>query len=107
MTILKLKAKDKEEQFKWSDALQDTLNKYNNQEHSTIKMTPNEAKKRGNHDAVYFNMWEKAKRDRTYQELKVGDMVRTKEKKKLEVKITKINGVKKHIKLLTSKVMII
>ena len=107
MTILKLKAKDKEEQFKWSDALQDTLNKYNNQEHSTIKMTPNEAKKRGNHDAVYFNMWERAKRDRTYQELKVGDMVRTKEKKKLEVKITKINGVKKHIKLLTSKVMII
>ena len=52
-------------------------------------------------------MWEKAKRDRTYQELKVGDMVRTKEKKKLEVKITKINGVKKHIKLLTSKVVII
>ena len=81
MTVLKLKAKGKEEQFKWVDALQDTLNKYNNQEHSTIKMTPNEAKKRGNHDAVYFNMWERAKRDRTYQELKVGDMVRTKEKK--------------------------
>ena len=81
MTVVKLKAKGKEEEFKWVDALQDTLNKYNNQEHSTIKMTPNEAKKRGNHDAVYFNMWERAKRDRTYQELKVGDMVRTKEKK--------------------------
>ena len=45
MPILKLKAKGKEEQFRWVDALQDTLNKYNNQEHSTIKMTPNEAKK--------------------------------------------------------------
>ena len=45
ISVLKLKAKNKEEQFKWADALQDTLNKYNNQEHSTIKMTPNEAKK--------------------------------------------------------------
>ena len=45
MTVLKLKAKNKEEQFKWVDALQDALNKYNNQEHSTIKMTPSEAKK--------------------------------------------------------------
>ena len=81
MTVLKSKALNKEEQFKWVDALQDTLNKYNNQEHSTIKMTPNEAKKRGNRDAVYFNMWERARRDRAYPELKVGDMVRTKIKK--------------------------
>ncbi len=81
MTVLKLKAKNKEEQFKWVDALQDALNKYNNQEHSTIKMTPNEAKKRGNRDVVYFNMWERAKRDRAYPELKVGDMVRAKIKK--------------------------
>merc|ERR1711966_503481 len=63
MTVLKIKALNKEEQFKWVDALQDTLNKYNNQEHSTIKMTPNEAKKRGNRDVVYFNMWEQASRD--------------------------------------------
>ena len=82
MTVLKIKALNKEEQFKWVDALQDTLNKYNNQEHSTIKMTPNEAKKRGNRDVVYFNMWEQASRDRAYPQLKVGDMVRTKEKKK-------------------------
>ena len=82
MTVLKLKALNKEEQFKWVDALQDTLNKYNNQEHSTIKMTPNEAKKRGNRDVVYFNMWDRARRDRAYPQLKVGDMVRTKEKKK-------------------------
>ena len=37
---------------KWLEQLNPILNKYNNTEHSTIEMTPNEAKKRSNEMVV-------------------------------------------------------
>ena len=61
---------------KWTSQLEAVVNKYNNTEHTTIKMTPNEARKEGNKLMVSYNIWDKAKRDRKYPELKVGDDVR-------------------------------
>ena len=39
-------------------------------------MTPNQAKKKGNLLLVAFNLWNNAKRERKYPDLKVGDNVR-------------------------------
>ena len=65
----------------WLEQLHPILNKYNNTIHSTIKMTPNDATKKGNQLLVSFNILNKAKRNRSYEELKVGDNVRTMIKK--------------------------
>ena len=61
---------------KWLEQLKPIINKYNNTVHSTIDMTPNDAKKRGNKLMVSFNLWNNAKKNRKYAELKVGDYVR-------------------------------
>ena len=61
---------------KWTSQLEAVVNKYNSTEHTTIKMSPNEARKEGNKLTVSYNIWDKAKRDRKYPELKVGDDVR-------------------------------
>lgn len=66
---------------KWLEQLKPIINKYNNTVHSTIDMTPNEAKKRGNQQMVSFNLWNNAKRNRKYPELSVGDNVRVMIKK--------------------------
>ena len=47
------------------------INKYNNTEHRTIHMTPNQAKKEGNKLMVSFNLWNNAKNSRQYPELKL------------------------------------
>ena len=39
-------------------------------------MSPNQARTEGNKFMVSYNIWDKAKRDRKYPELKVGDDVR-------------------------------
>ena len=39
-------------------------------------MTPNQAKKEGKQLMVSLNLWNNAKKDRQYPELKVGDEVR-------------------------------
>ena len=62
---------------KWLEQLHPILNKYNNTIHSTTKMSPNDATKRGNKLMVTFNILNKAKRNRNYENLKVGDDVRT------------------------------
>ena len=49
-------------------------------------MTPNQAKKEGNAMLVSFNIWNIAKRNRTYPELKIGDEVRVMIKKDSKTK---------------------
>jgi hypothetical protein len=61
---------------KWTSQLEAVVNKYNNTEHSTTKLTPHDARKDGNKLTVSFNIWVKSKRERVYPELKVGDAVR-------------------------------
>lgn len=61
---------------KWLEQLHPIINKYNNTIHSTIDMTPNDAKKRGNKLMVAFNLWNNAKRSRQYPEISTNDNVR-------------------------------
>ena len=42
--------------------LEPIVNKYNNTEHRTFHMTPNQAKKEGNKLMVSLNLWNNAKR---------------------------------------------
>ena len=49
---------------KWVSQLEPIINKYNNTEHRTIQMTPNQSKKAGNKLMVSFNLWNNAKRNR-------------------------------------------
>ena len=69
---------------KWVEQLKPILNKYNNTEHTTIKMSPNDAKKLQNEMTVKFNLELKAKKNRKYPELKKDNEVRILQKKKLE-----------------------
>ena len=57
---------------KWVSQLEPIINKYNNTEHRTIQMTPNQAKKEGNKLMVSFNLWNNAERNRKYPDLKSG-----------------------------------
>ena len=61
---------------RWTSQLEAVVNKYNSTEHSTIKLTPNQACKEENKLTVSFNIWSKSKKERVYPELKVGDYVR-------------------------------
>ena len=61
---------------RWIDVLPRILKKYNNQEHSTIKMTPNNAVRTDHQIDVYFNIKQKAQFMRRYPPLNVGDDVR-------------------------------
>ena len=67
---------------KWVDILPAVLKKYNNTVHSTINMTPNEAKDKKNHFEVWLNIYNNSNFARKYPLLKVGDSVRTYIKKK-------------------------
>ena len=66
---------------KWVDQLKPILNKYNNTEHTTIKMSPNDAKKPQNEMTVKFNLELKAKKNRKYPELNKDSEVRVMMKK--------------------------
>ena len=63
---------------KWTSQLEAVVNKYNNTERSTstIKTSPNDARREGNKLTASFNIWAQSKKDRVYPELKVGDEVR-------------------------------
>ena len=67
---------------KWVDILPAVLKKYNNTLHSSINMTPNEAKDKKNHFEVWLNIYNNSNFARKYPPLKVGDNVRTYIKKK-------------------------
>ena len=60
---------------KWLSQLEPIINKYNNPEHRTMHMTPNQAKKEGNKLVVSFNLWNNAKRNRQYPDISSGSDV--------------------------------
>ena len=65
---------DKQE---WESLLAPILKKYNNTKHSTIRMTPNQAKQGNNNIEVWLNIESKATYSRSYPPLKKGSEVRT------------------------------
>ena len=62
---------------KWVEMLPAVLNKYNNTEHSTTGVKPNDAKKDENKVEVWLNIKNKAVYNRTYPPLQILDKVRT------------------------------
>ncbi|MEM1283609.1 MAG: DDE-type integrase/transposase/recombinase [Chlamydiota bacterium] len=63
----------------WIGKLETVLEKYNNRKHGSIKMTPVEASKKENEDAVYAQMVDKRKFRKPRYE--VGDLVRIPDKR--------------------------
>ena len=61
----------------WIDLLPQVLHQYNNQVHSTIGMTPIDAQLAENRMKVWLNIKRKAKFNRVYEPIKIGDTVRT------------------------------
>ena len=61
----------------WINRLPSVLKKYNNTKHSTIRMTPNQAKQRKNNIEVWLNIKSKATYSRSYPPLIKGSEVRT------------------------------
>ena len=69
--------KQGKDNIQWSDYIFQIMLTYNNKnEHSSIKMTPNEAIKPDNAIEAEINMKMKARRDRIYPDLVVGDRVK-------------------------------
>ena len=66
---------------RWIDELKPALSKYNLSHHSSIKMSPYEAKQPKNQIEVSFNNLSKAKYERSYKPLDVGQNVRVMIKK--------------------------
>ena len=65
---------DKQE---WINLLPAILKKYNNTKHSTIEMSPNQARQGNNNIEILFNIHNKATFNRTYPPLKKDSEVRT------------------------------
>ena len=65
---------DKQE---WINLLPAVLKKYNNTKHSTIEMSPNQARQGNNNIEILFNIHSKASFNRKYPPLKKGSEVRT------------------------------
>ena len=61
----------------WINLLPAILKKYNNTKHSTIEMTPNQAKQGNDNIEILFNIHNKATFNRKYPPLKKGSEVRT------------------------------
>ena len=62
----------------WIKHIDNIINKYNNTEHSTIKIKPVEAVKPSNKMWVNWHLWDTAKRDRKYPKISENDYVRIK-----------------------------
>jgi hypothetical protein len=77
----------------WVDMLPSIINKYNNTEHSTTGVKPNDAKKDENKVEVWLNIKNKAVYNRKYPNLIIGDKVRTYVKPKTFKKRLSINMV--------------
>ena len=61
---------------KWVDMIEPVLYKYNNTTHSTTEFKPVDAKLKENKLSVWWNLSNKAKRDRIYEDINKGDYVR-------------------------------
>ena len=66
----------------WVKHYEAIIKKYNNTEHATTQISPNDAKNPENHLWVYWHLQNSAKKDRKYPNIKEGDMVRVHIKKK-------------------------
>ena len=66
---------------RWIDVLDTSLGKYNLTDHSSIKMTPYQAKQPRNKMEVMFNNYSNSKHERTYPPLQANDEVRVMIKK--------------------------
>ena len=62
----------------WVKHISGIINKYNNTEHSTIKIKPVDATKKENHLFVAWHLWDSAKRGRKYPKISENDHVRIK-----------------------------
>ena len=69
------------DRYKWLEQLKPVINKYNNTSHSTIGMSPNEARKRSNEMVVKWHLWNNSNRERKYPKLEKNDEVRVMLKK--------------------------
>ena len=68
--------------IQWTDYLTETMLTYNNKDvHSATNQTPNEARKKDNEFKSQVNVSIKAKKEKLYPELNVGDKVKIKRKK--------------------------
>ena len=72
---------------RYIDDIQRIVDEYNNSYHSSIKMTPVEASKKENEGIVYYNLYNKRRREMMKQNIKpkfkVGDIVRIYKFKKI------------------------
>ena len=69
--------KQGKDNIQWADYIFQVMLTYNNKnEHNSINMTPSEATKEDKQLDVKLNLELKAKRDRKYPELKIGDEVK-------------------------------
>lgn len=67
-----------QDKSKWIEHVDNILNKYNNTEHTTIKIKPVEAVKKENRMWVWWHINNEAKRDRKYPKINELDYVRVK-----------------------------
>ena len=67
-----------QDKSEWVKHVDNILNKYNNTEHTTIKIKPVEAVKKENRMWIWWHLNNEAKRDRKYPKIDVGNMVRIK-----------------------------
>ena len=65
----------------WIDELQSITSKYNNKIHSSTKMSPIQASKKSNESEVYTNLQDKRKKRKPKK--KLGDLVRTADKRNI------------------------
>ena len=65
----------------WIDELQSITSKHNNKIHSSTKMSPNQASKKSNESEVYTNLQDKRKKRKP--KYKLGDLVRTADKRNI------------------------
>ena len=56
--------------YRYIDDIHNIMDKYNNTYHSTIKMTPNESSKQENEGLIYYNLYDKRRRERYLQNKK-------------------------------------
>ena len=75
------------ENIQWTDYILEIMLTYNNKDiHSSTGQTPNEARKKKNEYKSVLNVSMKAKKERTYPELNVGDKVKILRKKAITEK---------------------
>ena len=84
----------------WVKHVKHIDDKYNNTEHHTIQLKPVDAVKPANNLWISWHLWNNAKRNRKYPEIKYGQMVRIKISQKKTAKGHNQTFTKTHIKLL-------